>query len=181
MEFLGMCCVVALGLPLFCLVWAAVVRRIRPKHYWLWIVASIPGFFVVLFCWIEAVSFHATRPTVVFRESFGFDPTPDVRILHSFREPANKWDTAYLEFYADESTIDRILQNGLAPISTRGIIRYGSQPEWWTPYPGPGVRVYTSHPEDPELPGESHGFTPRDLLVYDPASRKAYYRYWHWW
>jgi hypothetical protein len=178
-----MCCLVALGLPLFCLAWAAVVRWIRPKHYWLWIAVSVPAFFAVLFCWIEAVSFYATLPSVVFRDSFGFDPTPDVRILHSSRDLANKWDGAYLEFYADESTIDRILQNGLAPIpiSPRGIIEHGGpKPAWWAPTTGPGVKAYTTYPDDPELQGEFGGFSPHDLLIYDPESKKADYRYWTW-
>ncbi|MGD0900009.1 MAG: hypothetical protein ABR915_19415 [Thermoguttaceae bacterium] len=180
MEFLGAFCVVALALPLFCLAWAGAVAFIRPKHRWLWVAASVPVFFVVLFCWVGAADYYASLPAVVFRVAFGLDPTPDVEILHSSRELANKWDGAYLEFYADQTTIDRILQNGLVPISGGGHVWYRRPPAWWTPRTGPGIKAYSTHPDDPELRGEFDGFTPHDILLYDPANRKAFYHYWTW-
>jgi hypothetical protein len=180
LEFLGMFCFLAVTLPLFCLAWTAVVARIRPRYGCLWSVASIPAFFVVLSCWMAAASYYATRPAVIFRTSFGFSPTPDVKILNSFRDLANKWDEVYLEFYADEPTIRRIVQKGFAPISAKDIIQRYTAPAWWTPSTGPGVEIYATRSDDPEFRGEFRYFFQHQLLIYDPASKRVHYHYYVW-
>jgi hypothetical protein len=180
MEFLGMFCFMAAALPLFCITWTAIVACIRPRYGCLWMAASVPAFFVVLFCWMEVASYHATLPTVIFRTSFGFDPTPDVKILNSFRDLANKWDEVYMEFYADEPTIDRILQNGFARISFEDIIERSTAPTWWLPNTGPGVRIYATRTDDPDFHGEFRFSFSHQLLIYDPANKKVYYHYFVW-
>lgn len=177
MEFWGLLCFVAVAFPVFCLVWVLIVGCIRPRHGCLWSGVSAPAFFVVLVSLMALESCYESLPTVVFRRSFGFAPTPDIKILHSCRILNNKWDEAYLEFYADESTINRVLQNGYAAISADDIIERYSAPTWWKPSTTPGVRIYATHTDDPEYHGEHRYFFNHELLIYEPATKKAYARY----
>jgi hypothetical protein len=180
MEGLGVCiwfASVCLLFGLFLLAWIAVVNRIRPKHYWRCVLASVPVIFVVLFGVHAAILFYAALPNVIFRGSLGFEPTPDVTIVNSYRDMPTDWDDTYLEFYADQSTIDRILKKGYTPISTSDIVEYQHAPEWWTPSTGPGARIYATHTDDPGFRSDFRYFVSHELLMYDPVSKKAYYRY----
>jgi hypothetical protein len=180
MEGLGICCLMVAGFPVFFLVWmAAVARFIRPKRYWPWGILSVPALFVVFSCWWAAVSFYETRPSVIFQSAFGFAPTPDVEILNSSRNMVTgKWDMVYLEFNADQPTIDRILQNGFARISAKDIIERYDAPFWWKPSTDePGTWIYATGTQDPGYRGESRYFFNHDLLIYNRVTRNAYFRY----
>ena len=129
----------------------AVLYRIEPKHPLLWIGASFPAYILVLVLCLGAISFYRALPGVVFKDAVGFAPTPDVQILHSFRRmPAHLEDT-FLVFYADQSTIDRILQNGFKPISAEDIVEYFNVPDWWMPNTGHGAKLYAKNTESPAL------------------------------
>lgn len=171
------------GFPFFFLAWMAAASWFRPKHYWLWGIVSIPvyyvAFCVVISIWWEAISFYETRPDVIFQSSFGFAPTPDVEILNSSRNTATgKWDKVYLEFHADQSTIDRILQDGFARISAKDIIERYDVPSWWTPNTAePGTLIYATGTQDLGYCDENRYFFNHDLLIYNHVSKKAYFRY----
>jgi hypothetical protein len=178
-DNLGICCLLPFGALLFgvfFLAWSAVVRRVGPRHLWLWIGMSVPTFFAVLVLCVAAVLIYQALPAVIFRSSFGFSPTPDVKILHSCRAQPAHIESTYLEFYADESTIERVLKNGFAPISAQDIIECFNIPDWWTPNTGRGARIYATGTTDPEYRGDFRYFFSHQLLIYDPTSKKAYYR-----
>ena len=183
MDNLGIGCLMIAGFPFFFLAWMAAVARSRPKHYWLWGIASIPVYYVA-FCtvfsiWWEAVSFYETRPGVIFQSSFGFALTPDITILNSSRVTVTgKWDEVYLEFHADQPTIDRILQNGLVRISAKDIIEPLGAPSWWKPnITEPGTSIYATGTQDPGYHGEFRDFFNHDLLIYNAVTKTAYFRY----
>ncbi len=57
------------GFLLFCLVWTGVVYAIKPKHYWLWVGASVPVFAMILlaliwFC-MPRGPFLITKPDII--------------------------------------------------------------------------------------------------------------------
>jgi hypothetical protein len=183
MERLGDCCLLGTGL-LFLLVWTAGIFSIRPrpkKFYGIWI--GVPALMlVVLVCVISAISFYQSIPGVIFRHAVGFDPTPDVTIVNSLRHMPADWDDAYLEFYASDSTIDRILQTGLTSMPPSDIIQYGSTPGWWKPPAGPRIRTYGIDTAAPGFRGNIEFFRSDRLLIYDPDSgdpgkRMVYFRY----
>ena len=182
MEGLGACCVLVMGL-LFFLAWTAGIFAIRPKHFYsLWIGVPVLGL-IALICVGFAISFYQSLPSVVFRDSAGFDPTPDVTIVHSLRHMPADWDDSYLVFYASDSTIDKILDDGFARIKPKDIIDYGEPAVWWTPPTSLSVRIYATNTDDPDFRSELFRFFVRHrLLIYDPGSgapgkRKVYFRY----
>ena len=179
MEGLGICCVLPFGFLLFYFffAWRAVVKKTGPKHYRLWMWAFVPAYVLVVVCSIAAISVYQAIPGVVFEGAVGFAPTPDVQILHSCRHMPTDWDDTYLVFYADQSTIDRILKNGFEPISAKDIIEYANAPAWWTPSTGRGVGIYATNTDDPEFHSEYNYSFSHHLLIYDPASKEVYYRY----
>ncbi len=178
MEFLGFCCMLAFGLPLFCVFWAAVISIFRLKHFWLWMCASVPAFFVVVFALLSFGWWYSSLPSVIFHDSFGFWPTPDVKIVNSFHRDSVKFDDSYLELYAKQPTIDRILANGFEPIVAKDIPpEHAEVPSWWTPNLGPGSKIFSTAAHDPKLHGEFSYFIEHQLLVYDPVSKRVYQRY----
>jgi hypothetical protein len=179
MDCCGTFCFFVFACVLFCLfylVWTAVVRRIGPNHRRLWMWASLPVYVLGVTCCITALSLYESLPGVVFKDAIGFAPTPDVQILHSFREmPAHLEDT-YLVFYADQSTIDRILQNGFKPMSAKDIVEYFRTPDWWAPNTGHGAKIYAKNTDDPSASPPFDYFAPHELLIYDPMTGKVYFR-----
>ena len=184
MEGLGVCCLLGMGL-LFFLLWTAGIFSIRPRpknFYGIWIGVPVLAL-VVLICLFSARSFYQSLPGVVFRHSLGFDPPPDITFVNSLRHMPIDWDDSYLEFYASDSTINRIIQNGFAPIEPADIIEYSMTPEWWKPPPGPSIRIYATNTDDPQFRDEKFRFfLSHRLLIYDPGSgdpgkRKVYFRY----
>jgi hypothetical protein len=186
MEGLGGLCVLGTGLFLL-LVWTLAVSSItpRPKHFYrIWI--GVPVLvLVVLICMLVALSFCHALPGEVFRDSVGFDPTPGITIVRSLRHMPTDWDDSYLEFYASDSTINRILQNGFTSISRAEIVEYATTPGWWRPPTGPGIRIYATNNDDPKFRDMNFRyFVSHRLLVYDPDSgtpekRLVYLRYRH--
>ena len=184
MEGLGVSCLLGMGLLSF-LSWTLVVFSIRPRaknFYGSWIGVPVLAL-VVLICLFSAVSFYQSLPGVVFRDSVGFDPTPDITIGNSLRHMPVDWDDSYLEFYASDSTINRILQNGFASILPTDIVEYSTEPGWWSPPAGPNIRIYATNTDDPHFRDKDFGFSgSHRLLIYDPGSgdpskRKVYFRY----
>ncbi len=163
--------------------WTIVLFAFRPKYFfilWLGVPALGLGILIVL---AEAVSVYHSWPTVAFRESLGFAPPPDVTIINSLRHFPIDWDDTYLEFYASDVTIRRILQYGFAPIRADEISEYGTAPDWWNPPIGPKTRIYATNTGDPEFHNKDFRFfVSQKLLIFDPDSgnsekRKVYFRY----
>jgi hypothetical protein len=165
-------------------VWTVALFTIRPKYFFgLWI--GVPALclgILIFFFW--AISFYHSRPTVVFRESLGFVPPPDVTIINSLRHEPIDWNDTYLEFYADDSTINRILQDGFVAIHASDIIDDTYYPpHWWTPPTGPSIRIYATNTYDPHFRDKTWRWSVRHkLLIYDRDSgdtekRKVYIRY----
>jgi len=125
-----------------------------------------------------AISAYSSRPAVIFHESFGFWPTPDVKIVNSFRRDWAKFDDSYLEFHADQATIDRILANGFEPITYKDVPpAHSATPSWWTPSLGPDAEIYATCADDPDLHGDFSYFVKHQLLIYEPSSKKVFQRY----
>ena len=100
---------------------------------------------------------------------------PNVKILNSFRRDSAKWDEWYLEFSADQSTIDRILANGFEPIAAKEMPEIlGQVPSWWTPNLGPDAKIYATGVHDPDF---RKLYFEHRLLIYEPQGKKVYYRY----
>lgn len=166
------------------LVWTAAMFTIRPKYFFgLWL--GVPVLCLsVLICVSWATSFYHSWPTVVFRESLGFDPPPDVTIVSSLRHEPIDWDDTYLVFDATDSTINRILQDGFVPIQASDIIEHTYQiPYWWAPPTGPSIRIYATNTDDPHFHDKTFRWAVRHkVLIYDPnsgdpAKRRVYFRY----
>ena len=176
MEGFGVCCVGLMCFP-FCYVWIVAVVKIRPKRFWLWVGASVPVYFVTVLCSAAVIAFFTTLPAVLFQESFGFAPTPDIKILNSHQGMPTDWLETYLEFHADQVSVDRILRNGFAPISEEDIIEQGMAPSWWTPPTGSGIEIYATGTDDPGFHGDFHFAFSHQLLIYDPQTKTVYYRH----
>jgi hypothetical protein len=188
---LEMCYLLGIGLLLF-LVWTAGVFCLAstaaafgfcPKRVFaIWIGMPVLVI-VVLICMLVAWSFYHAIPTVVFRDLVGFNPTQDVTIVNSFQLETEDWSDSYLEFYASDSTISRILQNGFAPILPADIVEYGAEPAWWSLPAGPTVRVYATNTGDRLFRDKNFRWAvPHKLMVYgtdngDPNIRHVYFRY----
>jgi len=147
--------------------WTATLLVIRPKRFFrIWL--GVPTVaFVVLVCAAFAASVYRSLPGVVFQDSVGFAPPPDVTVLNSLRHMPTDWDDSYLELDASDKTIRRILEGGFSPIPPEEFIKDGTAPGWWKPPAGPSARVYA---------------TSNRLLIYDPGSgnpekRRVYIRY----
>jgi hypothetical protein len=189
-EGLGVTCFFGACLLLF-LCWTGIVFAARlaclwptsPKHFLaLWLGVPVLGF-TVLICLSFAMSFYRSLPSVVFRDSLGFDPPPDVTFVDSLRHMPIDWDDSYLVFYASDVTIEGILQNGFAPIRPSDIDEYGTDPQWWKPPKGPSVRIYATNTDDPVFRNQdfrfflSHRLLTYDSGLGDPHRRKVYLRY----
>jgi hypothetical protein len=189
MEFWGIGCLMVAGYPFFLLLWLAMISLIRSKYNWLWGLASIPVsllVYIVVFLMVfsihwEAITYYRSRPGVIFADSFGFAPTPDVQINNSFRNAPTKWDEVYLEFNADRSTIDRIVQKRFAPIPPKDVFKILGTPSWWTPnIEKPGILIYVTDLQDLKDARRDPQFCDHDLLIYDTVSRIAFFRYLRW-
>ena len=184
LEGLGYMCLLGLGLLLF-IFWTVGVFCIRPRprsFYGIWLGVPVLAL-LVLVAVLLGVSIYHSLPSVVFRDSVGFDPPPDITIQNSLRHMPTKWDDSFLEFSASDATIHRILPNGFTSIQTADIIEYGNTPGWWQPPAGSGVRIYATNTNDPHFRDEHFRyFVSHRLMVYDPGSgnpsnRKVYFRY----
>jgi hypothetical protein len=171
---------------LIVLAWAAVAIGLSTfglmRFFSIWIGVPVLAI-VVLICVVSAISFYQSLPRVVFRDSVGFDPTKDITFLNSLRHMPTDWDDSYLEFYASDRAINRIIHTGFTPISPADIIEYCNTPKWWTPPVGPGVRIYATNTKDPEFRDKNFRyFVSHRLLIYDPehgdpGKRKVFLRY----
>jgi hypothetical protein len=174
------------GYPFFFLAWLAMISLIRSKYYWLWVIASIPisavvyvvAFWIVFAIYWQVMTYYESRPEVIFADSFGFSPTPDVQIIDSSRDHGAKWDKAYLEFKADRSTIDRIVQNRFTPIPAKDYFETFGTPSWWMPdIDKPGTLIYVTNLEDLKDVRRDRRFCDHELLIYDCEYKIAYSRY----
>ena len=171
-----------LGLLLF-LVWTWIIFAVDPKNFYrIWIGLPVLGL-VLLISLGVGILFYQSLPSVVFRGSIGFTPTADVKIVNSLRHEPIDSDDTYLEFYASDSTISRILQNGFAPIDPIYMIEYSMTPEWWKPPMGPGTLIYATDTDGPQVRDiRFESYLSHKLLIYDPSSgtpnkRLVYFRY----
>jgi hypothetical protein len=174
-----------LGVVLLLLImWTVFVFTARPKYFFsLWLGVPFLGF-VVLICLGFVVSFYQSRPGVVFQGAVGFAPPVNVVIVNSLRDMPIDWDDTHLVFYASDSIINQILQDGFASIRAGEIIEDSYEaPSWWTPPTGPSIRIYATNTRDPHFRDETWRWSVRHkLLIYDPNSgdpekRKVYFRY----
>ena len=126
------------------------------------------------FAWTTADYAYESRPSVIFHESFGFWPTPDVKITNSYRRDSLKFDDSSLEFFADQATIDRILANRFHPIEWKDIAdSYSSQPFWWPRVAGPEFKFYGTNVRSADF---HDYFLPQQVLIYDAHDKKVYER-----
>ncbi len=146
------------------------------KQLWLVLVASIPALLLLLLAANFAARAWASRPYHVYRCSFDLEPTADVNITNSLWVESGGSCSRYLRFYANQPTIDRIIAAGRVR-PDRSTLSFGkaNDPGWWKPSRGPKTKVYTY---------EMYFRTERDesgsqdeILVYNPSTREAYYRY----
>jgi hypothetical protein len=188
MEGLGFCCIVSVAFPVFLIVWAGLGERFKVPRRGLYMAASVPAFIVFLslafsaLCLIRFVSDSCTPSSYVFERSFGFAPTPDVRITNSSWRTEDRTRSQYLEFYADQATIDRIVKRSSLQRSDRGetvLGRPNRDPSWWDCWGGPTSRVvYSFSGFNSMRPNVDREFGSEDeVLIYDAPSRHAYYRY----
>ena len=137
MDFMGTFCVIgfllwAVGIAF--LLWSLVIFAIRPKRFYRWWLGIPLLGFVILICSGFAALCYQSLPSVVFRGALGFGPPADVTIINSLREMPIDSDDTHLVFYASDSTINRILRDGFAPIQASELIGDTYQtPHWWTP------------------------------------------------
>lgn len=182
MEGLGILCLLAACLLLF-LCWTAIIFACRPKRFFLlWLGVPAAGF-ACLIGYCCARSYYLSLPGVVFRDITGLEPTADVEFAKSLRHMPTDWDNSYLVMYASDSTINRILANGFAPILPTDFDGYGCTPDWWEPPSGSSVRVYATDTDTPEFRvRQRRYFASYRLLIYDAGSgdagrREVYLRY----
>lgn len=175
----------------FVVLWVGGRNRFGRKRFWSVLLTSFPVFVFLLFLTGLAARAAASRPYEVYRKSFFLEPTPDVEITnwvsHDWSDPCRR----YSEFNADPSTVDRIVakrqfgrdrferDKSQAPFGMAG------DPAWWNPSRGPRIIVYVSKAQFRTLSrrgkvnpydGDREGWSD-ELLIYDPATRTAYYRY----
>jgi hypothetical protein len=180
MDGLGCCCVVSVAFPVFLIVWAGAGGRFKGRRFGLYMAASVPAFVVFVILAFNALEFYASRPYHVYHSSFGIEPTPDVEIVNSSWHDLLSGCTRHIKFYADQATIDGIVAQGMkrdenAPLYPR------DDPRWWRPRIAPGKQAYVGDTcesgsrqlrhKEPEFGSE------REILIYDPSTREAYYRY----
>jgi len=182
MEGLGVSYVMGVCL-LFFLVWTVGVFGTKPRRFYrVW--RGVPALgLATLIVVLSVMRFYHTLPSVVFQDSVGFAPPADVTIENSLRHKPTDWDDSFLEFYASDSTIERILRNGFVSIPPADIIEYSDAPAWWAPPQGEHVRTYATNTYDPKFHDEDlRFFVSHRLLIYDPGSgqpekRRVYFRY----
>jgi hypothetical protein len=177
MEGMGFCLLLAFTFPFFCIVWLVVLALIKPKPFWLWMAAAVPVYVVVFSGFFVAADYYRSLPNVIFRSSFGFSPTADIQIINSTRHWQGDFDDTYLEFCANESTINKIISDRFIVVSAGDIIEYSSAPKWWKPRTGSGVRIYATIARGATYFDENYrDFVKHQLLIYDPVGKKAFYR-----
>jgi hypothetical protein len=182
---MGLVCLVLLAVFL---VWTLVFVALalggafRLKHFPIWL--GVPALLIVaLVCVCSAMSWYQSLPRVVFRDAVGFEPTGDIAIVNSLRHEPVDWEDSYLEFYASDRTIKRIVESGFVSIAPADVIRYSHTPQWWSPPDGPSVRIYATNTRDPNFRNEDFRyFVSHKLLIYDPDSgdpgkRRVFLRY----
>ena len=136
------------------------------------ILASLGTFFCALFLW----SLIATdNPRNVYQDTFGFAPSSDVANLNSSYFMFGDSASTYLYFKASPATIKRIAANGLKRIPSSQYDSYLSDaPSWWKPRVTKTTQIFVSSHHG----GASSTETEDDeTLLYDPATRDAYYSY----
>jgi hypothetical protein len=177
MEGLGTTCVAAFGLVLFTL-WTLGVAAARPRNFFrVWIGGTVLAL-VAFACAIWAIDTYRSLPSVVFRDSLGFAPPPDITFVNSLRHMPTDWDDSYLEFRADEHAINKVRRSGFVPISSSDIIEYGDEPEWWKPPTGPRIRIWATNTNDPSFRDKDFRFfVSHKLLIYDPINERAFFRH----
>ena len=108
--------------------------------------------------------------------SFDFEPTADVDITNSLWVESGDSCSRYLRFHANQSTIDRIIAAGRVR-PDRSAVSFGkaNDPGWWRPSRGPKTKVYTYDMYFRTERTESG--SQDEILIYNPSTREAYYRY----
>lgn len=121
---------------------------------------------------LQVASRRNLRRFFRFRTDAGY---PDCQFVS---KRTGKWDKVYLEFNADPSTIDLILQKQYSPIPAKDVFETSEAPSWWTPnIDKPGTLIYVTDWQDLNaLHRDVRPFFDHDLLIYDPESRKAFFR-----
>lgn len=181
----GLFAVLTLGMSLVLFfVWTMGVFAVRPKHFYrIWI--GIPALgFALLVCLGLGLSFYQSLPGVVFRGSVGFDPTTDITIVNSLRHMPIDWDDTYLEFYANDSSINRIIQSEFVAIPSADIIEDTyDPPKWWTPPTGSDIQIFATNADNPQFRDKNFRWSvSHKLLIYapssgDPSTKLVYFRY----
>jgi hypothetical protein len=119
------------------------------------------------------LAFDAGRPPVVFKQFFGFEPTPDVADLQSEYFSMGDAGHAFLRFRASPATVERIVrQRGLEEVPDSFFPHSNLQPpEWWTPPTGAKTLRYGG-----EFTGREF-YSEGEVLIYDQLTNTVYYHY----
>jgi hypothetical protein len=134
--------------------------------------ASVICFILLIYTASVHESYIESRPNAVFRSAFGFDPPPDVKILNASHTRFTKWHDADLEFYADDSTVQRILGKGYFPKESMPGMHTTISPGWWAFSDSSRKGLYYGiHGQQPY---------PSDYLSYDSAAHLVRLSYHRW-
>ncbi len=191
MHGLGTCCLFAAFFPVFVGVWIATVNWRKPRFYRLWIGASVPASpFAFFACYIllgfsgELYSrFFQPSATVVFRQSFGFDPPVTVTIAKSSSyTDLNGHHATHLQFHSDQLTIDRITGSKWKRVASLLSPHDASDPGWWQSWRAIADNVNGWQKYELDVPFEKqHGYDfEHEVLIYDSQSKEAFYRFLGW-
>jgi hypothetical protein len=167
------CCILPAVFACFLVVWLFIGERFHGKSRWLFIAAAVPAFAALMLIAGLVLQYIVSRPNFVFKSSFGFEPPPDVQIVNSSCGGFADCCVRHLRFYADPSTIDKITSQGLWGQSDSESYSH-NDPQWWRPSFRLTTKVYKF-----DAHGRcKHGYSSEhEILVYDPSSKEAYYRY----
>ncbi len=166
------CCFLPVAFAIFFIAWVGIGQRYQIKHFWLYVLAGILSFCLLLVLLGVILQFFASRPSTVYWNLFHEKPTPDVRIANSSCDGYFDWVALHLNFYADQSTIDRLVkQRRLQSKDVPSVISQEYDPHWWQDSHVIGRQIFSRGMTDQDFSSE------QEVLLYAPSTREAYYRY----
>ena len=164
----------------FGVIWLAtllvfIASRFIPSNGWRW--AGFLPFAATTSCalWFVGSIYFLSTPPQVFKTSFGFAPTNDVREIKSKYWYFGDTGITYLKFKANPETIKRIVTLGLVEAGStpsQSSASIGDDvPDWWRPESHSGTRIYTKSNRIRDFASEE------EMLCYDETAQQAYYSF----
>lgn len=143
-------------------------------------ISSFIGILLVLFfCYaVFMAGLNLLSPSYVFKDSFGFSPTQDVRHLKGYTIVFGDGSDTYLKFQAEPKTIDKIVNTRFKEISEvefKEMMKRGAvmdPPKSWNVLNGQPNKFYaTNDYRNIERSNPA-------ILCYDTTSYWVYFHYW---